>query len=256
MIVQLYCTASNLCKEKMLRSMVMVSNLSFESLFPIARYVKRIVTRLSDNITPSIQEALNQLIESIDNKKQKHFLIFVLRKVLPKEVYGHYITDNLNDFNEEQIFSFVAESIIPYSSEVQDFYTALISRQLESQKKVPGYTKYPIDGIGEINHFLILMLLGYPVDLSALSKFIGYSDFLDFALDPDNFDYSKVDTADYMWENFIYSPKYNPYFIKHRKEILTDSLENIFRCDAALTDQQKIVYGILLSDDELKGYGV
>lgn len=256
MIVQLYCTASNLCKEKMLRSMVRVSNLSFESLFPISRYVERIINRLSDNITPSIQESLNQLIESIDNKKHKHFLIYILRKVLSKDIYGKYITDNLYDFNEGQLFSFVVDSIIPYSSEIQGIYTALISRQLESQQKIPGYTKYPIDGISEINHFLILMLLGYPVDLSSLTQYKGCSDFLDFALDPDNFDYSKVNTADYMWGNFIYTPKYKPYFIKHRKEILTDSLENVFWCDAALTEQQKIVYGILLSDDELKEYGV
>lgn len=124
---------------------------------------------------------------------------------------------------------------------------------LESQQKIPGYTKYPID---EINRFLILMLLGYPVDLSSLTQYKGCSDFLDFALDPDNFDYSKVNTAYYMWGNFIYSSKYKPFFINHRKEILTDSLENVFRCDAELTEQQKIVYGILLSDDELKGYGV
>lgn len=253
MIVQLYCTASNICKEKMLRSMVMVSNMPFECLFSISTYVERIIKRLSNSITPSIQELLNQLVESIDNKEQKHFLIHILRKVLPKDIYGKYINDNLRNFKEWQIFSFVVDSIIPYSSDIQEIYTDLISKQLESQQKIPGYTKYPID---EINRFLILMLLGYPVDLSSLTQYKGCSDFLDFALDPDNFDYSKVNTAYYMWGNFIYSSKYKPFFINHRKEILTDSLENVFRCDAELTEQQKIVYGILLSDDELKGYGV
>ena len=151
MIVQLYCTASNICKEKMLRSMVMVSNMPFECLFSISTYVERIIKRLSNSITPSIQKLLNQLVESIDNKEQKHFLIHILRKVLPKDIYGKYINDNLRNFKEWQIFSFVVDSIIPYSSDIQEIYTDLISKQLESQQKIPGYTKYPID---EINRFL------------------------------------------------------------------------------------------------------
>ena len=99
------------------------------------------------------------------------------------------------------------------------------------------------------------MLLGYSVNINALSQYKDYSKFLDFALNPDDFDYSSIDTANYMWENFIISPKYKQYFKEHRNEILTDSLENIFRCEAELRGQQKIVYGILLSDDELWKYG-
>lgn len=255
MIVQLFNAASNSSKEKLLISTVNAISKSPDNLAFFPNKVYNIFNKLSNNITPSVHKSLDQLIDSIDNKALKHNLIFVFRKALPKDKYVKYITNNLNDFDEEQIFYFIIEKIIPYSSDVQERFLSTISTEVEMQKKIPGLTVSPRNGLNAINNLLLLILLGYSIDLSPLSQFKGYSDFLDFALDPENFDYSKVDTANYMWENFIYSTKYKPYFIKHRKEILTDSLENVFWCDAALPGQQKIVYGILLSDDELREYG-
>ena len=254
-IVQAFNTASSSSKERLLKTIVYSISNSPEILSYYFGKVNNIIGKLSNNITPSVQKSLDQLVDSFENNTFKHNLIFVLRKVLPKDKYGKYITDNLNDFDEEQIFYFIIEKIIPYSSDVQERFLSTISREVEMQKKIPGLTVSPRNGLNAINNLLLLILLGYSIDLSPLSQFKGYSDFLDFALDPENFDYSKVDTANYMWENFIYSTKYKPYFIKHRKEILTDSLENVFWCDAALPGQQKIVYGILLSDDELREYG-
>ena len=73
-------------------------------------------------------------------------------------------------------------------------------------------------------------------------------------LEPKEFDYSKVNTNNYMWQNLIYSPMYKQYFLEHKKEILSDDLRKVFDLGLETRDQQKIVYGLLLEDDELRGF--
>ena len=105
-----------------------------------------------------------------------------------------------------------------------------------------------------IEECIILKLLGFDVDLTILKPYAHYSEHLQFALDPDNFDYSQIDTSNYMWQNLIYSSYYKDYFIAHKAELLTDDLKNLFDMGVETRDQQKIVYGLLLNDDELRGF--
>ena len=58
----------------------------------------------------------------------------------------------------------------------------------------------------------------------------------------------------YMWQNLIYSKEYREYFVKHKKDILSPRVNDIFSMGLSTTDQQKIVYGILLDDDELRQF--
>ena len=57
-----------------------------------------------------------------------------------------------------------------------------------------------------------------------------------------------------MWQNFIYSKEYGDFFRTHKAVILSPELKNIFRMGLASKDQEKIVYGILLNDEELRGF--
>ncbi|MBM6971551.1 hypothetical protein H6A17_10910, partial [Mordavella massiliensis] len=58
----------------------------------------------------------------------------------------------------------------------------------------------------------------------------------------------------YMWQNLIYSPMYQSYFLKHREEILSDDLKKNFDLGVETKEQQKIVYGLLLEDKELQQF--
>lgn len=241
--------------KKLIDIIILTITKSFKNLYSLSRYITNIFSKLSKKVPRYTYRKIDQLLLLYDSQKQKNFILFLLRKSLPKGKYVKYILNNLNSFSEEEIFGFVADKIIPYSNQIQDIYISQISKDLDGKEKYSVDTVYPIECFNKINHFLILMLLGYSVNINALSQYKDYSKFLDFALNPDDFDYSSIDTANYMWENFIISPKYKQYFKEHRNEILTDSLENIFRFEAELRGQQKIVYGILLSDDELWKYG-
>ena len=71
---------------------------------------------------------------------------------------------------------------------------------------------------------------------------------------PETFDYSQVDTGNYMWQNLIYSKEYQPYFIAHKSDVLSEELRKNFKLGVATNDQQKIVYGILLEKGELQSF--
>ena len=101
---------------------------------------------------------------------------------------------------------------------------------------------------------MILKLLGFEIDLAALGPYAHYSEHLSFMLNPEAFDYSLVNTENYMWQNLIYSKEYQSYFIAHKSEVLSDDLRKIFDFGVASKDQQKIVYGILLDQEELQRF--
>ena len=73
-------------------------------------------------------------------------------------------------------------------------------------------------------------------------------------LNPNEFNYSAVNTENYMWQNLIYSKQYGKYFIEHKESILSLELKRIFKLDLASSEQRKIVYGVLLEEDELRDF--
>ena len=87
-----------------------------------------------------------------------------------------------------------------------------------------------------------------------LKPYVEYSEHLLFMLNLYEFDYSKVDISNYMWRNLIYSKEYRKYFVDHKDKLLTEQLKNIFALGVDTVEQQKIVYGILLEDDEIQRY--
>ena len=96
--------------------------------------------------------------------------------------------------------------------------------------------------------------MGFDIDLVSLEPYAHYSDHLSFILDPEAFDYSQVNTENYMWQNLIFSKEYQHYFIEHKGEVLSDDLRKSFDLGVATEAQQKIVYGVLLDSEELQRF--
>lgn len=96
-----------------------------------------------------------------------------------------------------------------------------------------------------LEYSLLLKLFKFPIALNLLSPYVEYSEYLQFMLNPEEFDYSKVDTKNYMWQNLIYSNEYKPYFVDDRGEILTEQLKNVFdRCGNSCTAEDYLWYFI------------
>lgn len=105
-----------------------------------------------------------------------------------------------------------------------------------------------------IEHILTLKLLGFEIDIEPMKPYSHYSQHLEFMLNPKDVDYSLADTNNYMWQNFIYSKEYKHYFIDNKKVLLSDELKKLFKMEVETIDQRKIVYGLLLGEDELRRF--
>lgn len=54
--------------------------------------------------------------------------------------------------------------------------------------------------------------------MSYLNQYCKEYAYLDFLLNPESFDYSKINTADYMWCNFIANDKFRGKILEHKSE--------------------------------------
>lgn len=203
-------------------------------------------------------ETINRVVLEINDMadaKMKYNHIFLLRFILPMELYKELLSNHINEIGSRQVFELLVEKILPFTSETRDKLVETVVKEDKKRKENPGVRTYPDHLLGTIEYCILLKLLGFDFDLSLLSAFAHYSGHLQFILNPQEFDYSKVDINNYMWQNLIYTPEYKKYFLEYKDDILSAELENVFSLGNASTDQQKIVYGILLDEDKLREYG-
>ncbi|MDE7137772.1 MAG: hypothetical protein K2O29_04860, partial [Ruminococcus sp.] len=76
------------------------------------------------------------------------------------------------------------------------------------------------------------------------------NDFIDFFLEPDNFDYSKVDFSNYMWENIARQPWLMERIVQH-KDIVISSIKKKVEMDISTEFEKKVLYGVLLEKSAL-----
>ncbi len=215
----------------------------------------RVTNRLSDMVSKDFKRSIETNIESLDDAKEKTIKIYQMRKLIDVNKYKHFLENNLEVISYTHLFDFLIEKAIDFNDKVYAQLKSVININAEKRRKKPKYRSFPDHLIVAIESCLILNLLDYPIDLSELQEYSEFSEHLEFVLSPDSFDYSKVNLINYMWQNLIYSDEYQPYFVKHKDEILTGDLEKIFSSNKADKDCQKIVYGILLDNDKLRYYG-
>lgn len=194
-------------------------------------------------------------IELIEDESKKCHEIFKFRNIINIQKYKKYLLAHINILGYYEITMLTIEKILPYGQSSLDRMLEIINIEVKEKEDGPNKISGPDILSFSIESCLILKLFDFDVDLSQLKPFIEHSVFLQFMLDPNGFDYSKVDTSQPMWQNLIFSNKYKYFFIQNKKDILTEELENTFKQKLATENQKKIVYGILLDDDQLRKYG-
>ena len=215
----------------------------------------RVVNKLSTLVSEDFKSSIEVDIDSLQDIKEKCQKIFQMRKLISIEKYKAFLVKNLESIVYTQLFDLVIEEIIDFDNRVYSQFKDIIIRKAEERRNRPGYRTVPDHLISAIECCLFLKMFDYPIDLSELKEHAEFSEHLDFMLNPDDFDYSKVNLDHYMWENLIYTDEYQPYFIEHKDEILTENLEKVFSNNKADKNCQKIVYGILLDKARLRSYG-
>lgn len=219
-----------------------------------SKMLSNVIKLLASNVKEKSRNRIIQEINDIEAENKKIEKIFIIRFIFPKEQYRDYLSNNIDLINLESLFYLVIEKRVPYNDSVFQRFLDMIEKEVQEQKVIPGVSLHPGHLVAAIEECIILKLLGFDIDLTKLKPYADYSEPLQFMLEPKEFDYSKVNTNNYMWQNLIYSPMYKQYFLEHKKEILSDDLRKVFDLGLETRDQQKIVYGLLLEDDELRGF--
>ena len=120
---------------------------------------------------------------------------------------------------------------------------------LYKHRKATGIRTYPDHFKMQLELLYILYITEKIGSLEPLREMIGESDFLNFFLDEENFDYTKIDFSNYMWKNIANQPRFMEKIVKHRGVIIP-ILEEKVKQDRATEFEKKVLYGQLLKVEQ------
>lgn len=246
-----HCDGKGLCESKKR----LLANLLDDCLYTDNKYFNSRLSNLFKKLAPYADASINaraeKLVKKASHEQEKCKRIVLLRALLPMEKYAPYLREHLDLLDIRFLFDLIHENIIPFSTDISDYLLNVINQEVKKRESQQGYRVIPDSLAIAIHAFILFSLMGERVDLSNLAPYAQYDKFLEFILAPDEFDYTKVDTRDYLWQRLISSKQYQRHFVNHRKDILTNELKQAFLSSNTTREQQKIVYGILLQKDEL-----
>ena len=214
----------------------------------------RLLRKFSHTISFNVKKRIQEQISKIDNVTQKVELMCFFRPFYSKKFCISFFSEYLDYLSSEQCFRLLTEQIIPFDKKCWEKFVFTLEKEDAKRKVQPGMRTFPDWLMATIEECIILKLFGFDIDLISLEPYAHYSEHLSFMMNPEAFDYTKVNTENYMWQNLIYSKEYQSYFVEHKSEILSADLRKSFDLGAATEEQQKIVYGILLDKDELQRF--
>lgn len=213
-----------------------------------------VVKALSSSCDEKLREKIVETTEAIESPRKKAYAAYTFRTIIPPTEEEKLISELIESFSENQLVALVVEKRIGFDAAKKAILQSL-QASVARREAQPGVKTFPDAVQSGIDSLLYLYLIGEPVDLFEISRFREYSEHLSFALDPEKYDYSKVNIENYMWQNFMYSEEFKHCFIEHKDELLTSDIEKLLSSSTAPNDVRKVVYGLLLDDSELRGYG-
>lgn len=212
----------------------------------------RILSKLKDKITEEDRQDLTEKIDNIADVRKKCSELYLYKDLIPIKSYVPFLSEHILEIAPNVLFNLVYDEIIPFDKITWENLVANV-KKLVAEKKTGVYS-YPDYLSWTIENCIIFKILNFPIDLKDIEFAKNHSEFLSFALDPENFDYGKVDFDNYMWNNFVYSKEYQHFFIEHKEQILTDELKLLISTNKVSNNVKKVIYGIILEKDKLRGY--
>ena len=204
----------------------------------------------------SKDEATTDKIQAIiDTTEDFHKKVILLRlfyqQIIGDTVQQKYkciLSDNFAQLPIEAIYDFIFSGwLTPDQNSIKEFLNGVIEL---SRKEVTGVHSYPDPVESRLECVYLLYINDMISDISALKELSEGRPHLQFLLDSESFDYSQVDFSNYMWENFARHEKYMSCFIAH-KDAIIPIIQNRIKSEEASETEKRILYGFLLSGDEI-----
>ena len=160
---------------------------------------------------------IKEIIDSQESAKKKIYVLSLLYKGIStdavKKEYQQFLSENFSDLDIAEIYEFVFSGwVLPTKGDILCFTNKLLE---ESKRQEQGTYQFPDRVAMRLECLYILFINGVIDDLNMIRSLKEGRPHLQFILDPEHFDYSKVDFSDYMWENFARRPRFMKYFVKH-----------------------------------------
>ena len=198
-----------------------------------------------------IQEELNRFIATFDGKKRISIIRLLKSNIIENNstIHKEYIAENYSELDVDDILDFAFANWLKLSDEnIVKLMNETI--HLYEERKRSGYRVYPDPLESNLELINLLYITGVISDLSGLEAMKDKSDFLQFFLDADNFDYEKVDFSHYMWENIARRPQFMEKIVEHKEKIIPKMQKRV-QVNTATEFEKKILYGYLLGKEEL-----
>lgn len=211
--------------------------------------LENLIEELSDHADKGIYQACADIITKCENKREKSYFTSVFHKILVQydnDYWCNFIKNTIDENKISEIYTYIESGIITYDDKIKCHF----ENTLKALKKSKAYGVYTHPGHQKnaIETILILLLTEHiPAleDIAFMKEYTEDSDYLDFLFNPDTFDYSKINTADYMWCNFINSDKYREIILNHKPEFWSREDEKRIRLGFGSNFENRVAYKYL-----------
>lgn len=194
-----------------------------------------------------IESEVIDLIDDAPNFMQKKSLLCVFSRLISNTEFKRRMTDLLaghfGELSGADIYEFMDDSWITFTDEN---IKLVIDDTLLAANEKPKDNFLIEDQLFKV---YLLYLEGVIKNIQCLASIADDYDHLQFLLDPDNFDYTKVNFENYMWRNFMRYNKTRSQLIKH-KDVIAKKLKDKFYKGVLSEGEKEILFRFFLSDDE------
>ncbi len=217
------------------------------------RKVRNIISYFIGDVESEVsQEKIYNIIMSFEDKERIFALRLLYKHVsVPEHIDSlkEFLKDNFTLVNSDDIFDFAFDDWLEITEEhSREMISKAISIYKEQQTS--AMRSYPDPLQTQLELIYILYITEKISNIEALHEIIEASEFLQFFLEPNNFDYHKIDFSNYMWENIARHKKFMDIILSHKDDIIPNLKQRV-ESDQATEFERKILYGYLMDKSEL-----
>lgn len=214
--------------EKDIRKKLTVERIIFKFINCIVKYSDKLYT---DKLDMIIQEKDYNYILSLND-------LFMDKQ---KQLIAKDLSEDIDEVNVQIIVKFIYCGIIQYNKNME-IKLLKEAEDLVSFKKnnpnhiAPDYLSDFLDNI------VILFLMDEDIDISKFKKYTQYNERLDFVINPNDFDYNKIEVDHYNWFNILRNSRFIENMPEKAKAIISQKLKYNIDNGFASDEQYKLYY--------------
>ena len=214
--------------------------------------LRKIIGALLPKDLYTVQKNINEFLLTVPQDKTidvLHLIFVFIKDEKYKDFWGRYIQSNFEKLDNEKLINFAFADWIELNDNQQEKVILKVANEYEKRQK-DGVRVYPDPLSSQLQTVYLLYISGKIKSLEKLSPIAKNYPFIEFFLDDENFDYSKIDFSNYMWQNIVRVPRFLDKIILHKEEVV-DALKKKIEMETATEFEKKLYYGYFINKEEI-----